>query len=263
MCPDLYKLSNNLKGGIILYEHEHEHIKGMMENILDLMSQTLSLYSSIKQDNISEMNRASLNSIVQSKDNSLKSLYNEYKKVNPNYIIKAYTKSEDSPEILYNKIHSTEEKIISTIDKELLQNIPSKAHDGIYTIAQSIKSNSETSMIKLQSIINLRTNSSESYLYLIKTTHYIMKAMELYKKAGADEQLEYCTSILNENKRLMTDVYGKKLILYTPVYGDTYADISKNFGITLLQLVRENHIVNPYSKSLMDTIIIVIDDNHQ
>lgn len=225
------------------------------------MSQTLSLYSSVKADNLSEMNKSALSSIVQSKENSLKNLYNEYKKINPSYTIKTYDKSEELPEILQDKIHSIESKIISTIDKELLQNIPSKAHDGIYTMAQSIKSNSETSMIKLQPIINLRTNSSKSYLYLIKTTHYIIKAIDLYKKAGANEQLEYCNNILNENKRLMKDVYGKKLILYTPVYGDTYANVSKKFGITLLQLVKENHIVNPYSKSLIDTIMIVTDNN--
>lgn len=239
----------------------HDHIKGMMENILDLMSLSKSLYQSIKQDNMTEMNRSSLNSIVQSKENSLNLLYDEYKKVNPNYKIKPYDISTDPQDMLQSKIHSIEGKIVSAIDKELLQNIPLKAHDGIYTTAQSIKSNCETSMIKLDSIMNLRSSSSEAYSYLIKTTHYVIKAMELYKKAGLTEQLAYCNNLINENKTLMKKTYGKKLILYTPIYGDTYAGISKRFGLTLLQLVRENHIKNPYSKTLIDNILVVVDDS--
>jgi hypothetical protein len=239
----------------------HDHIKGMVENILDLISRSISLYLSVKKDNITEMNKSSLNSIIQSKENSLKLLYDEYKKINPDYKVKTYDKFEEAQDVVQSKIHNIEGKIISAIDKELLQNIPSKGHDGIYTTAQSIKSNCETSMIKLDSIIHLRKDSSEAYFCLIRTTHYVIKAMELYEKAGLKEQAAYCSNLLDENKLHMNEMYEKRIILYSPQYGDTYAGISKKFGISLMQLVRENYIENPYEKPFASYLLIATDNS--
>lgn len=159
----------------------HEHIRQTVEDLLNMIAESISLYKSANISELAGMAPSILNSIIQSKENCLNDLLSEFNKIYPNFNPKSYSYSEQPIKSIYNTIISLENKIGAFIQNNLLPSIPAKGHEGIYTIAANIRSNSESSVVKLNSMLNIRSKESLSEEDISKSVLLIIACMEFYE----------------------------------------------------------------------------------
>ena len=237
----------------------HDHIKKTVEDLLNMISESLALYKSVNTDNLQGSGPNTLNSIIQSKENSLTSLLKEFNRIYPSFKPKSFTITPKPITELYNNMISLENKIADFVQSDLLPNIPSKGHDGIYTFGVNIRSNSESTIVKLNNILNIRSHIDNSYSNIVETVVPIIKVLEIYEKESLIEQVSLCNKIIEENKRILKEKYSKTLLVYSPSYGDSSSGICTKFNIKLLDFLKFNKIKNPYSKLLPKYLIIITD----
>lgn len=237
----------------------HDHIKKTVEDVLNMMSESISLYKSVKPEELHGMAPNTLNSIIQSKENSAASLLKEFNKIYPDFKPKSYPINPQSINTIYNNMLSLENRIASFVQSDLLPNIPSKGHDGIYTLAANIRSNSESTIVKLNNMLNLRGKLTASYEHIADTFLPIVEALEVYEKENLFEQVALCNNLIDQNRKFLKDKYSKNLIIYSPVYGESFASISSKFMIKLPELMRLNKLSHPYSRVLCKYLIIITD----
>lgn len=237
----------------------HEHIRNTVENLLNMMSESLALYRSVNVSDLKGMGPNTLSSIIQSKENSLTALLKEFNRIYPDFRPKEFPVSSKPVSQLYSYMLSLENKIASLVQSDLLPNIPSKAHEGTYTIAANIRSNSESTVVKLNNMLNIRGEESNSYFNVANTILLVASTLETYEKENLQEQASLCRQLIEENQKLFKESFSKKLILYTPVYSDTCCSICKKFNIKLSDFLKLNKINNPYSKPLSKYLIIITD----
>jgi hypothetical protein len=237
----------------------HDHIKKTVEDLLNMMSESLSLYRSVNTDGLQGTGPNTLNSIIQSKDNSLTALLKEFNKIYPSFKPKSFTITTKSINELYNNMLSLENRTASFVQSDLLPNIPSKNHDGIYTVAANIRSNSESTIVKLNNMLHIRGEASDSYSNILEAVVPLVKSLEIYEKENLKVQAELCNKVIEETQKLFKEKYSKNLIVYTPSYGDSCSRICTKFNIKLLDFLKLNGIKNPYSKLLSKHLIIITD----
>lgn len=237
----------------------HEHIRGTVENLLNMMSESLSLYRSVDVSELTGVGPNTLNSIIQSKENSLSALLKEYNRIYPSFRPKEFPTSSKPASQLYNSMLSLENNIASLVQSDLLPNIPSKAHEGIYTIAANIRSNSESTIVKLNNMLHIRGGERNSYLNAANTIPLIAAALEIYEKENLEGSAVLCRQLIEENRNLFKENFSKNLILYTPSYSDNYTSICTKFNMRLSDFLKLNNIKNPYSKPLTKYLIIITD----
>ena len=237
----------------------HDHIKRTVEDLLNMMSESLALYKSVDTAGLHGMGPNTLNSIIQSKETSLLNLLKDFNRIYPDFKPKTYPTTSQSINQLYNNMLSLENKTASFVQGNLLPNIPSKGHEGIYTLAATIRSNSESSIVKLNNMLNLRGKVSNSYTSIVETLTPLLKTLEIYEKENLTEQASLCHRLIQENQKLLKEKYSKNLIIYTPSYGDSCSSICNKFNINLLFFLKLNEIKNPYSKLLSKYLILLTD----
>lgn len=235
----------------------HDHIKNNVEELLNMMSESLSLYKSINIAELQGMGPNTLDSIIQSKENSLEGLLEEFNKIYPSFKPKQFPITSLSLNSNYNTMLSLEDRISNHVQNNLFPNIPSKGHEGIYTLAANIRSNSESTVIKLNNMLNIKLRRPYVEDDIIKTLLPIVICLETYEKLQLESQASLCKELLEQNKKLLQTTCSKSLIIYEPKYGESLASIASNFKIKLNNLMKINRIRNPYSKISCKYLIII------
>ena len=237
----------------------HDHIKNTVEELLNMMSQSLALYRSVNVNELQGVGPNTLNSIISSKESSFSALLKSFNRIYPNFKPKTYPINSQSINILGSTMLTLENKIASFVESDLLPNIPSKGHEGIYTLAATIRSNSESILVKLNSLLKLRGEANNSYRSIVDTIPLLVKALEIYEKENLAEQAALCSKLLEGNQKLLKEIYSKNLIVYTPVYGDSCSSICTKFNMKLSLFLNFNNIKNPYSKLLPKYLVLLTD----
>lgn len=235
----------------------HDHIKNIVEELLNMMSESLSLYKSINVAELHGMGPATLDSIIQSKENSLEDLLKEFNKIYPNFKPKQFPMTSQPINTNYKTMLSLEDRITTYVQNNLFPNIPSKGHEGIYTLAANIRSNSESTVVKLNNMLNIRQRYSSVEINIIKTLLPIVICLENYEKLQLEPQVALCKELLEQNKRLLQTTCSKVLTIYEPKYGESLSSIASNFEIKLSDLITLNRIRNPYAKISSKYLIII------
>jgi hypothetical protein len=237
----------------------HDHIKKTVEDLLNMMYESIALYKSVKPEELHGMGPNTLNSIIQSKENSAASLLKEFNRIYPQFKPKDYPTNPQSINTIYNSMLSLENRIASFVQSDLLPNIPSKGHEGIYTLAANIRSNSESTVVKLNNMLNLRGDASASYDNIVGTLLPLIEALEVYEKEDLPESAALCIILMEHNKKTLKEKFSKNLTIYSPGYGESFASISSKFNIKLPELLKLNNLTNPYSRVLSKYLIIITD----